>query len=87
MANKHAIKVTLVDVNKIAKMFGHEKNEIHETINEMVKKGLFKQVDKNTFDISPFLIFQLRVQDAIRQGKGDIDIKKLHYQITGVHVL
>lgn len=68
-------------------MFGHEKNEIHETINEMVKKGLFKQVDKDTYDISPFLKLQVRVQEAIRHGNGNIDIKKMYYEITGVHVL
>ena len=85
---KHNIKVTNLDVSQISNLFGYDETEITETINQMVEKGLFKRVSKNTYDVSPFFEYLARIHEGIRTGKSKSnDIKRIYYEVTGKHVL
>ncbi|MGG1632350.1 hypothetical protein [Rossellomorea sp. NRS-1567] len=86
--SKHRLRVTNLNVSEISRLFKRDKTETMDTINEMVEKGLFKRIDNETYDISPFIEFQVRFEEEIRKGNSEsIDIKKMYYEVTGKHVL
>ncbi|MED3653991.1 hypothetical protein P4489_06645 [Heyndrickxia sporothermodurans] len=68
------------EIPEIAKKIGRSKEEIMDTIQELINKGLVKSVG-NKYDFSLFLKLQERFSEELRKH-GNVNVKKMYGEVT-----
>ena len=76
------VKLTIKDKKQIARQLGKSVEDFEESLEDLLESGLIKKTKDGKYDTTPLIQMLVTFTELTRQGK-EIEVKKIHYQVTG----